>query len=121
MKKILNITRIDQKEHSDAIHRSLKKNNDNFVIDHETNLILFSISPFELPCQHFCGQISLTNYIKSRESFVPPVEITVGMDSVSGKPDSAAMLLKHEDILVQVLNGPKTNKNLYNCYSNEYI
>ena len=124
--KILNIIRIDRKEHSDAIHRSLKKNNDNFVIDHETNLILFSRSPFELPCQHFCGQKSLTNYIKSRESFVPPVEITLGMDSVSGKPetvqyvpiiDTLAMLLKREDVLGKVLNGPKTNTNLYNCYS----
>ena len=128
--KILNIIRIDRKEHSDAIHRSLKKNNDNFVIDHETSLILFSRSPFELPCQHFCGQKSLTNYIKSRESFVPPVEITLGMDSVSGKPeivqyvpiiDTLAMLLKREDVLGKVLNGPKTNTYLYNCYSDGKI
>lgn len=59
------------------------------MIDHETSLILFSRSPFELPFQHFCGQKSLTNYIKSRQSFIPPVEITVGMDSVSGKPETA--------------------------------
>ena len=96
------------------------------MIDHETSLILFSRSPFELPCQHFCGHKSLANYIKSRESFVPPVEITLGMDSVSGKPetvqyapiiDTLAMLLKREDVLGKVLNGPKTNTNLYNCYS----
>ena len=52
------------------------------------------------------------------------------MDSVSGKPetvqyvpiiDTLAMLLKHEDVLGKVLNGPKTNTNLYNCYSDGKI
>ena len=82
--------------------------------DHETSLISFSRSLFELPCQHLCAQESLTNYIKSRESFVPPVEITVGTDSVSGKTetmqyvpilDTLAMLLKYKDVLGEVLNG----------------
>ena len=52
--KILNIVRIDIKKHSDAIHKSLKKKYDNFVIDHETSVILFNRSPFQLPCQYFC-------------------------------------------------------------------
>ena len=40
--KILDIVRIDIKKHSDAIHKSLKKKYDNFVIDHETSVILFN-------------------------------------------------------------------------------
>ena len=71
--------RIDRKEHSDAIHRSLKNNDYNSVVYHETTLILLSRSPFKLPCQHFVGQRSLTNYMKSIESFEASVEITVGM------------------------------------------
>ena len=69
--KILNLIRIDQKEHSSRIYRSLKQNQNNFKLDHETNVILFSRSPFELPCQHFCGQKALTNYIKAKVIYSP--------------------------------------------------
>ena len=51
--KILNSIRIDQKEHSTKIYRSLKQNQNNFKLHHETNVILFSRSPFELPREHF--------------------------------------------------------------------
>ena len=100
------------------------------MIDHETSLIIFSRSPFKLLCKHFSGQKSLTYYIKSRKSFVSPAESTVGMDSVSGKPetvqyapmlDTLTTLLKHEDILGEVLNGPKTNTNMCNCYADGKI
>ena len=51
--KILNLIRIDQKEHNSRIYRSLKQNQNNFKLHHKTNVILFSRSPFELPYQHF--------------------------------------------------------------------
>ena len=61
----------------------------NFVTDHETILILFSRSPFELPCcRHFCGQKLLPNDIKSRKCFVAAPEVTIIMDSLSCKADT---------------------------------
>ena len=69
--KILKLIRIDRKEHSSRIYRSFKQNQNNFELDHETSVILFSRSPFELPCQHFCGQKALTNYINKRFIYIP--------------------------------------------------
>lgn len=81
--KILNSIRIDRKEHSSTIYRSLKQNQNNFKLDHETNVVLFSRSPFELPCQHFCGLKTLTNYINRKDSFISLTEVSLGFDTIS--------------------------------------
>ena len=126
--KILKLIRIDRKEHSSRIYRSFKQNQNNFELDHETSVILFSRSPFELPCQHFCGQKALTNYIKTKDSFISPTPVSLGSDTLSATSEmqyvsilsTLEMLLNHEDVLCEVINPKKSKLNIYQRFSDIY-
>lgn len=46
---------------------SIKRNNGNFVLDHETGQIFACESPFGIAFQTFTGKKALNDYVKNQE------------------------------------------------------
>ena len=54
---------------------SIKKNNQNFVFDHETDQILTCESPFGIAFQTFTGTKALNEYIKNQKESIEAKEV----------------------------------------------
>ena len=113
--KLLNLLEIDRKQHSDMFFRAYQYRHPDNPLEYEPKAILFSNSPFEMPCKKFCSEKALSQFIKQKESYVDPIEIILGVDPENNKQDTMQyipilktldVLLKHEDVLSQVLKNP---------------
>lgn len=110
--KTLNIVRIDRKKHSHAIHKSLKKNYDNFV---NCDVVVFVVK------NHYQITQNQEIYTTSCNNFTYGFSKWQTRDQYAPILDTLTMLLKHEYLSGEVLNRPKTNTNKYNCYSDRNI
>lgn len=106
--KIAQILQVDREFYKERIKKSLSDNHENFAFDYETNLVLDSDSPFRRPFLTFANGSSLNRYIAQKTHYVPPEEIPIGFDAVSGRQDSVyyvpvlktlEQVLSHENVL----------------------
>ena len=110
-------------------HRSYSKN---FCdpLDYESKSILFSESPFTSPCEKFSKEKALSNYIKQKNSFIEPAEITLGIDPTTNKADTIQYVpilktitraLQHEDVISHCLNSevPRNDGRIGTYYDSE--
>ena len=101
---------IDRKTLRKSFFDNLDKN---IELNYEAKAVFHVNSPFQRVYERFRGEMSLSEFIKSKEEFVDPVEINLGWDNVTQKYDSIQyvssisilkVLLKHEDVLASILH-----------------
>ena len=85
--KLSAIINVSRKQNTIMFHKSYSKSFCD-LLDYESKTSLFSESPFTGPCEKFNKEKVLSNYIKQRESFIEPVEITLGIDTATNKADT---------------------------------
>ena len=104
---------------------SIRRNNPNFVIDHETETLLTCESPFSIAFKKFSGKKTLNEFIKKQTLLVAPKQITMGFDPVPQKEDSIQyapiqstlrVVLSHEDILAHILQQNENNDGVYKSF-----
>ena len=92
--------------------RSIRRNNPNFVIDHETETLLTYESSFSIAFKKFSGKKTVNDFIKKKTHFVAPKQTNMGFDPVSQKEDSIQYvplestlraILSHKDDLAHIL------------------
>ena len=64
---------------------SLNNLDENIELNYYTKEILHGNSSFQMVCERFRGEESLSEFIKSKEEFVKPVEVNLGWDNVVSK------------------------------------
>ena len=116
--KIKYILDIDRQIHMKILIKSLRKDIEDavppsyIVFSYETNAIIAFQNPFSKACSKFSGEKSLSEYIKRCESFVEPLELSLGFNAEMQKADTIQhiplyktlnVLLSHEDALSEVL------------------
>ena len=83
------------------------------MLNYEAKVVLHINSLFQRVCERFREDKSLSEFIKSKEEFLKPVEINLGWDNVTQKFDSIQyvsiistlkILLKDEDVLASILH-----------------
>ena len=91
---------------------SFKRNNQNFVLDHETEQILTCESTFSIGFQTFAGKKALNEYVKNQREFIELKEVSLGFDPMTQKQDTIQYvlisstlkaILSHEEVLTYVL------------------
>ena len=65
--KIVHILQLENKIQFSMFKFSIKRNNWNFVLDHETGQIFTCESPFGIAFQTFSGKKALNEYVKNQE------------------------------------------------------
>ena len=105
--KFQKILEIDRKYHVEAVTASLKSNNQNFVMDHESSAILHCKSQFVQSFEMFSGAKTLSNYVKAKKHYIEPEEICIGYNNSTKKFDhvyyvpilkTLELLLSKEDV-----------------------
>ena len=100
---------------------SIRRNNPNFVIDHETETLLTCESPFSIAFKKFSGKKTLNEFIKKQTHFAAPKQINMGFDLVPQKEDSIQYvpiestlrrILSHEDVLAHILQQNENNNGV---------
>ena len=90
------------------------------MLNYEAKVVLHINSLFQRVCERFREDKSLSEFIKSKEEFLKPVEINFGWDNVTQKFDSIQyvsiistlkILLKHEDVLASILHQNNQEKD----------
>ena len=83
---------------SAEIHRACIKSS-NVQLHDEPKAILFSESPFQLPCKKFSSEKALSQFIKQKENFVEPVEIVLAVPSNGVTSDAFLYVFLHNSSL----------------------
>ena len=109
--------KIDKKTLRKAFFNNL---DENIVLNYEAKVVFHINSLFQRVCERFREDKSLSEFIKSKEEFLKPVEINLGWDNVTQKFDSIQyvsiistlkILLKHEDVLASILHQNNQEKD----------
>ena len=115
--KVIDILCLDRKMFVSIIKKSLTEN-ENFVMDYETDTILSSKSIFHNSCCRFTGKKALTGYITDKPHYIKPNEIPIGFNADRHKSDTLQYVpiletlcnvLEHEDVLGTVLQSKKSD------------
>ena len=105
--------------------KRIRRNNSNFVIDHETETLLTCESRFSISCKKFSGKKTLNEFIKTQTQFVAPKQINIVFDPVSQKEDSIQYvpietklraILSHEDVLAHIFQQNENNNGVYQLF-----
>ena len=123
--KVSHILQLENKVRYAVFQESIRRNNPNFVIDHETETLLTCESPSSIAFKKFSGKKTLNEFIKKQTHFVAPKQINMGFDPVSQKADSIQhvpiestlrAILSHEDVLAYTLQQNETKNGVYKSF-----
>ena len=115
--KLNYLLKIDKKTLRKAFFNNL---DENIMLNYEAKVVLHINSLFQRVCERFREDKSLSEFIKSKEEFLKPVEINLGWDNVTQKFDSIQyvsiistlkILLKDEDVLTSILHQNNQEKD----------
>ena len=96
-----------------------------FVVDHETEVVLTTESPFRLAFKKFFGKNNLNEFVKKTEKFcanVEPKQINAGFHPVTQKEDTIhyvptdstlKAVLSHEDALTHIYTENTSKKGVF--------
>ena len=119
--KLVHILQLENKIRFSMFKSTIKINNQNFVLDHETEQFLTCESPFGIAFQTFAGKKALNEYVKNQKEFIEPKEVSLGFDPMTQKQDTIQYvpilstlkaILSHEEVLTYV-----QEQNVFNNFN----
>ena len=68
--------------------KRIRQNNPDFILDHESELILTCETAFAKAFKKFSRKKNLNEFVKNQEYFIEPKQISLGFDPTTQKEDT---------------------------------
>ena len=86
--KVMHILQLENKIRYSMFTKSIRQNNPDIILDHESELILTCESAFAKAFKKFSGKKNLNEFVKNQEYFIEPKQISLGFDPTTQKEDT---------------------------------
>ena len=109
--KVMHILQLENKIRYSMFTKSIRQNNPDIILDHESELILTCESAFAKAFKKFSGKKNLNEFVKNQECFIVPKQISLGFDPTTQKEDTIQYVpiystlnavLRHEDVSAHI-------------------
>ena len=116
--KVMHILQLENKIRYSMFTKSIRQNNPDIILDHESELILTCESAFAKAFKKFSGKKNLNEFVKNQEYFIEPKQISLVFDPTTQREDTIQYVpiystlnavLRHEDVLAH--NYAETSQN----------
>ena len=86
--KVMHILQLENKIRYSMFTKRIRQNNPDFILDHESELILTCETAFAKAFKKFSRKKNLNEFVKNQEYFIEPKQISLGFDPTSQREDT---------------------------------